>query len=238
MIGGDKEGNTLLRQKQYIYNSLEIAQHIVKNKISNQRALLKNIRDKNEYVREAIVLLGQYWERVDTVTTLRELLGYEGQASRVYFKNCFNNTVWNGRQPRVKSDIINSTLDVGYTLLFSFVDSLLLSFGFDTYRGVMHTQFYMRKSLTCDLVEPFRALIDHQVRVAVSLRQLKEEDFVLLNRQYRLRWEASAKYIQLLMTPILENKERIFLYFQEYYRCFMKGLPLEDYPVFSLEDSS
>ena len=235
MIGGDKEGNTLLRQKQYRYDGLEIAKHIAQNKIMNQRALLKSIRDKNDCVCEAIVLLAGYCEKAGAAKDLRELMGYEGQASRVYFRNCFNNTVWNGRQPRVKADILNSTLDVGYTLLFSFVDSLLLSFGFDTYRGVMHTQFYMRKSLTCDMVEPFRVLIDQQIRKAVNFRQLQEEDFILVNRQYRLRWESSAKYVKLLMTPILENKGRIFLYFQEYYRCFMKELSSERFPVFSLE---
>ena len=95
----------------------------------------------------------------------------------------------------------------------------------------------MRKSLNCDLVEPFRPLIDRQLRRAIGLRQLKEEDFILLNRQYRLRWESSAKYVQLLMAPILENRNRIFLYVQEYYRCFMKGLPPDSYPVFELEVS-
>lgn len=33
------------------------------------------------------------------------------------------------------------------------------------------------------------------------------------------------------------DKERIFLYIQDYYRCFMKELPPEKYPVFALEDS-
>ena len=80
-------------------------------------------------------------------------------------------------------------------------------------------------------------LIDRQLRRAISLKQLKDEDFIQLQGQYRLRWDASSRYVQLLMKPILENKEKIFAYVQEYYRCFMKGLPAESFPVFLLEEA-
>ena len=41
------DGNFLLREKQYNYDGLNIAGHIVHNKIKNQIILLKNIRNKN-----------------------------------------------------------------------------------------------------------------------------------------------------------------------------------------------
>ena len=34
----------------------------------------------------------------------------------------------------------------------------------DVYCGVLHTMFYMRKSLVCDVMEPFRAIVDEQVK--------------------------------------------------------------------------
>ena len=148
----------------------------------------------------------------------------------LYFKNFFDNVEWKGRQPRIKHDAVNATLDIGYTLLFSFIDALLSSFGFDTYCGVMHRQFYMRKSLVCDMVEPFRVIVDHSVKKAVNLRQIKEEDFQIIQQQYRLRWEKSAEYVQFLMLPIIEHKDEIFLYVQKYYRAFMKDSPIEAYP--------
>ena len=37
MIGDVKNGNTLLKQKQYMYNDILLANHIVYNKISNFR---------------------------------------------------------------------------------------------------------------------------------------------------------------------------------------------------------
>ena len=65
----------------------------------------------------------------------------------------------------------------------------------------MHTQFYMRKSLVCDIVEPFRVLIDHEVKKAINLKQIKEEDFIIINHQYRLKWDKSADYVKILMKP-------------------------------------
>ena len=100
----------------------------------------------------------------------------------------------------------------------------------------MHTQFYMRKSLVCDIVEPFRVLIDHEVKKAINLKQIKEEDFIVINHQYRLKWDKSADYIKILMKPLLDNKEGIFAYIQSYYRAFMKELPPDNFPVFEIGD--
>ena len=130
----------------------------------------------------------------------------------------------------------NATLDIGYTLLFAFIEALLCSYGFDTYCGVMHRQFYMRKSLVCDLVEPFRVIIDHSVKKAINLRQIQEKDFTVVQNQYRLNWDKSSSYVQFLMMPIIEEKDEIFLYVQNYYRAFMKELPAEAYPVWNWED--
>lgn len=234
IIGAAKDGNTLLHRKQYLYDDLGIAKVIVTNKMNNQRSELKSVRCKNDLIKEGIDEISSYIEKVQQVDTLNEIMAYEGLASKIYFRNHFNNVLWKGRQPRVKRDYVNSALDIGYTLLFAFIDALLSSYGFDTFCGVMHRQFYMRKSLVCDLVEPFRTLIDHQVKKAINLKQIKEEDFLVFNNQYRLKWEKSADYVKVLMAPILENKEEIFVYIQSYYRAFMKSLPPEKFPTFEI----
>lgn len=232
VIGAEKDGNTLLKRKQYEYEGLEIAKKLIKNKIENQMYELQSVRNKNECVKEAVTLLETYKTNLSDASTLSEIMGYEGLAAKVYFKNHFDNVKWQGRQPRIKKDYLNSVLDIGYTLLFTYIDALLLSFGFDTYCGVMHKQFYMRKSLVCDLVEPFRTLIDHEVKKAVNLKQIQEDDFAVINRQFRLKWSESERYVRILMKPLVENKEEIFGYVQSYYRAFMKGLSVELFPVF------
>lgn len=235
IIGAEKEGNTLLHKKQYAYEGLGIAKAITENKMANQIAELKRIRSKNEYVNDAIDAIGLYMTHIPETSSLNEIMAYEGLASKIYFKTHFTNVNWKGRQPRIKRDYVNSALDIGYTLLFTFIDALASCYGFDTYCGVMHTQFYMRKSLVCDLVEPFRPLIDHEIKKAINLKQIKEEDFQLNNKQYKLKWSESARYVKILMSPLIENKEGIFTYIQSYYRAFMKELPAEKFPIFELE---
>lgn len=234
IIGANKDGNTLLHKKQYNYSDIGIAKVITSNKMANQLYELKLVRNKNEATMDAILQISSYIEKSTNVSNLSELMAYEGLASKVYFKNHFNNVQWQVRQPRIKRDYINSTLDIGYTLLFTFVDALLSSYGFDNYCGVMHTQFYMRKSLVCDIVEPFRVLIDHEIKKAINLKQIKENDFIIINHQYRLKWEKSSDYVKILMKPLLENKENIFSYVQSYYRAFMKELPPEEFPLFEI----
>ena len=56
-----------------------------------------------------------------------------------------------------------------------------------------------------------------------------------MNGQYKLKWTESARYVKILMTPILERKEEIFMYVQAYYRAFMKELPPDQFPVFDME---
>ncbi len=232
MLGCGKEGNTLLKKRQYTYDELEIAKHIVWNKINTQKYQLKERRKKNILIKEAIEKLGSYEEVVEQVESLHELLGYEGLASKIYFRNHFDNINWKGRQPRIKRDYINATLDMGYTILFTFIEAILLAFGFDVYCGVLHRQFYMRKSLVCDIIEPFRVIIDAVVKKGINLKQIKEEDFLVINYQYRLKWENSPAYTQLFMQAILEEKDDIFIYIQTYYRSFVKESDIDRYPIY------
>lgn len=237
IIGNALEGNTLLRRAQYDYDSLDIAKHITANKIENQRRQLRNMRPKHDAQREAIEKLSEYLGQLPAAASLNELMGYEGSAARVYFPAYFNNVPWQRRAPRTKCNMVNAVLDIGYTLLFSFVEAMLNCFGFDVYCGVMHTNFYMRKSLVCDLVEPFRVLIDAQVKKAINLRQCREEDFIVDNGRYLLRWEKNPAYIAWLARPLMEHKEEIYRYIQTYYRAFAKHRPMEQYPVFRIGDA-
>lgn len=232
IVGADKDGNTLLKEKQYLYNDLSIAKHLVKNKIAAQYNMLSEQREKSEAVKDAMKTLSEYYNCIESVENGNELLAYEGLSSKVYFRNHFNNLLWKGRKPRTKIDWINSTLDIGYTIIFAFIDSILLSFGFDTYKGVYHKHFYMRKSLTCDLIEPFRIIIDKAIKRFYNLKSISEADFVVINYQYQLKWEKSSHYVKLFMEEILKYKSSIFMYIKTYYGCFMKNADVSLYPFY------
>lgn len=232
------EGNVLLREKQYQYKGNEIAQRLIKNKIAQQLHMLKKIRKKSPDLKQAIKTIKSYHNKLpDKKQDMQSLLGIEGSAARLYFKHLFAQMDWHGRKPRVKHDITNLLLDIGYTQLFHFMDALLNLYGFDNYKGVYHKCFYQRKSLVCDLVEPFRPIVDYQVRKAIKLNQVNVDDFDYIHGQYRIFGKKAHPYIALLLRSLLEHKQEIFLYTQSYYRAFMQDKPIEQYPIFTGEKS-
>lgn len=233
-FGAKMEGNVLLRKRQYSYSSLDLAKFIVKNKISSQLSLLKSIRQKSEQTKTIIQKLKDYMSAVASTDTLSNLLGVEGNSAKLYFKSYFDSVDWKGRKPRIKCDYVNAALDIGYTILFNFIESLLDIYGFDVYCGVLHKEFYMRKSLVCDLMEPFRPLIDFQVKKSINLGEFKEKDFNIVNNKYLVKWECNAKYVQKFLEILLSEKEPIFLFVQSYYRSFMKGKDASQFTEYSL----
>lgn len=232
-ISSRMEGNTILRKRQYDYQSMDVGRYIVQNKVMNQRAALMNLRHKNELLTDAIASLDEHLKKLSTEDLdINKIMGIEGSAARTYFPQMFNNVKWNGRKARIKCDYVNASLDIGYTILFNIIDALLNVYGFDEYYGVLHRCFYMRKSLVCDLQEPFRPIIDYATRKAINLKQIKEEDFSVYNQRYVLEWKRSPEYMQIYLKAILEYKEELFVYIREYYRAVMKQKMVNEYPIF------
>lgn len=231
----EAEGNTLLRMKQYQLTeqrALEISRALIKQKIDNQNTLLASLRHMAKDDRVAVDDLRKL--DVDKAKTTQELLGIEGTASRIFFNTFFRPLKWQRREPRCKPDIYNLLLDMGYTYLFQFMATLLSLYGFDLYCGVYHRFFYQRMSLVCDMVEPFRCIIDRRLRKAHNLGQIKQEDFFCHKGQWNLEWKNQARYISLFFKDILAEKEDMFLFCQSYYRWFMRERPLEQFPVYRI----
>ncbi|KAK3605078.1 hypothetical protein CHS0354_000744 [Potamilus streckersoni] len=192
------EGNFLLREKQYAKVDLDIARHIIRNKVVNQLFALSSIRQKDEDTNAQIALLRALLDEMNAKDAsqleLKYMLGVEGNASRVYFKRIFRDMNWKRREPRTKIDVMNLLLDMGYTFLFQFIEALLGLYGFDVYKGNLHQNWYQRKSLACDLVEPFRPIIDLRIQKAFNLGQIKEADFTLEKDRYSLDWNQTSVF--------------------------------------------
>lgn len=234
VIGSETEGNYLLRQKQYSWNDeMQLPIQIVKNKITNQMHLLKEKRKKNVEELSAIKNLKQFVEKANQAKTPEELLGYEGNASKLFFALYFKPMKWHRRAPRTKYDIANTLLDIGYTYLFNFVEAHLRLYGFDVYFGFYHRLFYQRKSLVCDVQEPFRCIIDKALLKAQKLGQINEKDFTTRRGTYELKFKEARKYSEIFLKAIMHHKNDIFLYTQSFYRAIMKES--QEYPFFSIK---
>lgn len=167
-----------------------------------------------------------------------EIMGIEGVVAKVYFNRLFKEFEWNGRQPRVKRDKINLLMDIGYTILFNYIEAILNIYGFDVYKGNLHKEFYKRKSLVCDIIEPFRPIIDYKIRKCMKLRQLDNYKYTIDNGQYHIDWKDGMNFMLLMLEGINEYKREIFKYIQQYYRWTMKEKGIEEFPkVVLLNDS-
>lgn len=234
------EANYLLRQRQHRITddmALHYARHIVAGKIFSHISQLTAIRKKDDSIRRAIANLKDYYHASQTVQGLNELMGIEGNAAKLYFKTHFADIGWQGRKPRLKLDAINVVLDIGYTLLFNFVECVVRLFGFDVYVGLLHQLWFKRKSLICDFVEPFRCIVEKQVLKSFNLGQFKNDHFTQVKSQYYLDKKHNKAYYSVLMQAIVDHKESIFVYVRDFYRAFMKQDEAVELPVFYFNDT-
>ena len=121
---------------------------IVKNKILNQSLMLNKIKN------DKYSLLNSYiYEVVSGDKTNRE-----GHAAKVYFNNLFGKNF-----VRNNNDNINAALNYGYAILLSTINKEVVSNGYLTQLGIHHKNEFNEFNLSCDLMEPFRVIIDNFV---------------------------------------------------------------------------
>lgn len=223
VIGDDMNGNILLREKQYslfhdIPTTTLFARTCICNKISNQKALLSKIREKDEVLKDTADKLHSLANDAYVCSDSERLLGIEWNAARYFFHEFYREMDWMWRYPRTKIDKNNLLLDMGYTFLFHFIETLLCLYGFDLYEGFYHKRFYQRKSLVCDVQEPFRCIIDEALKKAYNLWRISEKDFWFSNGSYFLKADAIGKYSSIFSRSILNHREELYDYTYAFYR--------------------
>lgn len=129
-------------------NKDKMWQNIIKNKIINQALMLRKI-NSNKYE-----LLLSYIEEVLSADKTNR----EGHAAKVYFNELFGKDF-----VRNESDNINAALNYGYAILLSTINKEIISNGYLTQLGIHHKNEFNEFNLSCDLMEPFRIVIDNFV---------------------------------------------------------------------------
>lgn len=230
------EANFLLHQRQYELqkDDISIARIIVENKIRNQLQALADTRRKDTLTEQSCQTIKATLDTLPDVCDYDSLMGIEGVAAKAFFNAFYQDHEWHQRRPRTKCDALNATLDIGYTMLFNYIECFLRMFGFDLYVGVYHRMWFRRKSLVCDIMEPFRPIIDKAVRTAWNRKQFSEKDFQIQKGEYRLKFENNADYCRVFFDALIPYKAEVFRYVQAYYRCFMGKKSVTQYPTFKL----
>lgn len=203
--------NVFTRIKQFAKaadpaQALPLARLFVYGKIRNQRTLL--MRNHVEPPPIALRALKHAASAALAAPNQATLLGIEGAAALVYFRNLSGmikgsdgnddipgledpvdtrvgnaqkefNFDFKTRNRRPPRDPVNALLSLAYSLLARDCTVAALAVGFDPYIGLYHQPRYGRPALALDVMEEFRPLIaDSAVLTAINNRMITPADFV------------------------------------------------------------
>lgn len=122
---------------------------IVSEKICNQSKILL----ENGFERES-AMLGGYVREIEFADESNR----EGHAAKVYFNALFGKDF-----SRSRECVTNAALNYGYGLLLSAFNREVTLCGYLTQLGLHHDNVFNPYNLSCDLMEPFRPLVDRCV---------------------------------------------------------------------------
>ncbi len=147
--------------KMYIWTE------IVAEKIRQQSAFLA---EKEKY--DESQLLNSYLTQIE----IGDITNREGHAAKVYFNALFGMDF-----TRSTDCVTNAALNYGYSILLSAFNREIVSHGYITQIGLFHNNMFNHFNLSCDLMEPFRVLVDRIVYSERFTKFTSDEKRLLVN---------------------------------------------------------
>ena len=123
---------------------------IVAEKIRKQADFLEEIEKLNE-----TALLRSYLSQIEP----HDSTNREGHAAKVYFNALFGMDF-----TRSEENMTNAALNYGYSIILSAFNREIVAQGYLTQLGIFHDNMFNHFNLSCDLMEPFRVLVDRRIK--------------------------------------------------------------------------
>lgn len=123
---------------------------IVAEKIRKQADFLEEIEKLNE-----AALLRSYLSQIEP----HDSTNREGHAAKVYFNALFGMDF-----TRSEENMTNAALNYGYSIILSAFNREIVAQGYLTQLGIFHDNMFNHFNLSCDLMEPFRVLVDRRIK--------------------------------------------------------------------------
>lgn len=216
------EGNTIQSERfKHQINASEplrkqLWQQTIRQKISNQAALLKKQQKKVENMK--------YW--ADQVKS-GDSENHEARAAAYYWSELFHSSLDFRRDPDGMAP--NSQLNYGYAILRAVVARSLVSSGLLPTFGIHHHNRYNAYCLADDIMEPYRPYVDKVVLEIIKGDDMSEE----------LSKAQKAKLLQIPVLDVTINGRRspLMLAVQQttasLAKCFKQELRRIEYPEFN-----
>lgn len=155
---------------------------IVSEKIKKQA---EHLHDLKLYDEEN--MLNSYLEEME----FNDASNREGHSAKVYF-----NALFGKRFSRAQDNAVNAGLNYGYGIILSMFNREIVSNGYLTQLGLFHNNTFNYFNLSCDLMEPYRIIVD---------RIVKENNFNVFEK------EEKYKILQILNMQININGTKQYL---------------------------
>lgn len=192
-VCGETKGNVFLRVAQidkFREHGLFLTQNTLASKFSNSLQVIKRTLHDNASLRNdddintVIDTLRSGVDEIYNVSSVDSAMGIEGNCAKNYF-SVFNKLITNPktslsfkyRTKRPPLDPVNALLSFVYTLYTNEYSAALETVGLDSYIGFCHSLRSGRSSLSCDLVEETRCLVERFVLTLINLKIITEKDF-------------------------------------------------------------
>ena len=140
---------------------------IISEKIRKQSDYLEELGKKQESQ-----LIRSYLGQIE----LYDATNREGHAAKVYFNGVFGMDF-----TRSEECVTNAALNYGYSIILSAFNREIVACGYLTQLGIFHSNMFNHYNLSCDLMEPFRILIDRKVKHYNFEQFTSEEKHLLWN---------------------------------------------------------
>jgi len=173
------------------YNSLKIIQSQIKWTNKSKGLLWKQI--VIEKIKNQIDLLkflnidAQDLENLKNEVDFFDISNREGHTSKIYWHRLFGKNF-----NRDEENEINSLLNYGYAILLGYLSRSIVKKGLDNRISIFHKSFNNHFALACDLMEPFRPMVDYLVHKlylennCLVLATLKDEIIKLFTKKIKI----------------------------------------------------
>lgn len=157
--------STKILQNQIKWNDEykgNIWEKIIKFKIINSKKYLSSISLLSNENEDKFNIFEQTVKFFDVTNR-------EGHAAKLYFNLLFGKDFIREQK---SNDQINSYLNYGYIVLLSYITRALCSKGYDPRISIFHKSFDNNYPLSCDIMEPFRWIIDSLVYEFIFVKKI------------------------------------------------------------------
>jgi CRISPR-associated endonuclease Cas1 len=186
---------------------LAIAKDIVAAKLRNYITLFK--KRYRQGSAEIVNELERMAHEVHGAASLEAVRGMEGNAARMTFlrwATLIEEPAFRfERRERKRPDRINSLLNFGYYLLFARMNGTLRALGLNPYLGYLHDEGDRYESLTYDLMEPFRARVDHLLLSLIHWKTITAAHFEEKEDGQRLTREGIGLFVGQFETELVRK---------------------------------